>query len=181
MKKCNLCKEASNFNYGFKGENADLTKLLIVLHRPDIRITEYFGGSLDALMHSATGRILDKILEQAGLDLPDVYITNFFKCLLLQDHRPSPEQYRNCLSIFKQQVEEFEPKAIVIFGARPYKYIFPEERKKHKITELKTVLFYNETPCLVSIHPSQIWKKLNSDLKKPHIKRIAEFIKEYTG
>ena len=34
---CNKCKEATDFNAGLKGRNADITKLLFILNRSDSR------------------------------------------------------------------------------------------------------------------------------------------------
>ncbi len=178
MKQCNLCEKAFNFNPGLKGKNADITKLLFVLHRSDTRIFEYLEDYWGAFVNSATGVILDRMLKKADLDLPDIYITNLFKCLLPNNSRPSSEQYQNCLKIFEQQVRTFEPRAIIIFGNRPYRHIFPEESRRTKIEDISSqVLSYNGIPCLVSIHPSQIWKKINPELQEPYIRKIAKFLK----
>jgi uracil-DNA glycosylase family 4 len=179
MKTCSLCSEASNFNYCLKGERADAIKFLFVLHRADRRIHEYFEGYWGALKNSATGIILDDILKEAELDFDDILLTNFFKCLLPEDRRPSKQEYFNCLTLFQQQVQEFNPRAIVIFGNRPYQCTFPKRSKLIKITELKEELNYEERPCLVSMHPSQIWKKLSPELKGPYIRRVANFLKKY--
>ena len=178
MKQCTLCEKAFNFNPGLKGKNADITKLLFVLHRSDTRTFEYFENYWGAFVNSATGVILDRMLKKADLDLPDIYITNLFKCLLPKNSRPSSEQYQNCLKIFEQQVRTFEPRAMVVFGNMSYKYIFQGKYSKHKITDVSgQVLSYNGIPCLVSIHPSQIWKKINPELQEPYIRKIAKFLK----
>ncbi len=177
--ECKLCESASHYNPGLIGENSDKTKLMIVLHRADRRISEYLEGYWGALANSATGTILDKMLKRAALDLSDIYLTSLFKCLLPEDRHPKRQEYRNCLSVFERQVGEFHPRGMVVFGNEPYKHIFPEQSGEIKIADLGRELSYQGTPVLVSIHPSQIWKKRNPQLQEPYIKRVADFLTKY--
>jgi uracil-DNA glycosylase family 4 len=179
MEKCNLCSEASDFNYCLRGKNSDKTGLMIVLHRADRRINEYLEGYWGALTNSATGIILDKMLIMAGLEFQDVYMTNFFKCLLPKDRSPSWIEYDNCKKILDGQIQEFSPNCMVIFGNSTYKHLFPKESKKARITDQDKVLEYNGIPALISLHPSQIWKKLNPGLQKEYINRVSEFLTKY--
>ncbi|OGJ16828.1 hypothetical protein A3K73_08740 [Candidatus Pacearchaeota archaeon RBG_13_36_9] len=179
MNKCSRCEQATNFHYGLKGERADKTKLLMLPHRADRRIEEYLEGYWGALKHSATGSTLDRMLKAAGLEFQDIYLTNFFKCLLPKDRHPTKQEYENCLIQFQQQVEDFQPNGIVIFGNEPYMHIFPEQAKTTPITQANGELTYNETPVLVSIHPSQIWKKRNPNLQRHYIERVSAFLIKY--
>jgi uracil-DNA glycosylase family 4 len=179
MEHCSICEQTHDFSYGLKGERAEKTKLLMVLHRADKRIGEYFDGHSGALRNSATGTILDRILQEAGLNFEDIYLTNFFKCLLPKDRHPTKQEYGNCLIRFREQTEDFQPKGIVIFGNEPYLHIFPEQAKATPISLANEELSYNGTPALVSIHPSQIWKKRNPGLQKPYIKRVSDFLIKY--
>lgn len=177
--ECKLCEGASHYNYGLRGRNADKTGLMVALHRADGRIHEYFEGYWGALINSATGIILDKMLKQAGLDFSDVYLTNFFKCILPRDRHPRKQEYRNCLIVFNEQVLEFNPIRIVIFGNEVYRHMFPEQAKEVRISDVDGELDYGGIPALVSIHPSQIWKKRNPGLQEPYIKRVSEFLAKY--
>jgi len=179
MRNCRLCKEAFNLNHGLKGDKADKTKLMLVLHRADNRIHEYLEGYWGALMNSATGITLDKMLKRADLDFQDVYLTNFFKCLLPRDRHPTKEEYLNCSGILESQVRGFLPSGIVLFGNEAYRHVFPESARKTRINQADSELDYRGVPTLVSMHPSQVWKKLNPELQEPYIRRVSEFLKRY--
>ncbi len=155
MRECSLCKGAFDFNYGLKGKDADKTGLMVVLHRADARIHEYLEGYWGALINSATGSVLDKMLKRAGLDFPDVYLTNFFKCLLLGDRLPTGPEYWNCRGVFHEQVEKFRPRGIVVFGNPAYETLFIGE-PRIRIQDQRAELVYQGVPTLISIHPFYI-------------------------
>jgi uracil-DNA glycosylase family 4 len=180
MKDCDLCKRAYQFNYGLKGRNADNTRFLFILNRADKRLNTILPGLPTyetALRTSATGSILEQALEYSGLTFERIYITNFFKCLLPQDASPGLEECKNCLTVLNHQIAEFQPKKIIAFGNRPYQNMFPEQAKKQKLTQIiGTTLEYQNTPTLIMIHPSQIWKLLNPEKQRPYFEIIKEFL-----
>ncbi len=174
---CNLCNEASNFHYGLKGTNAENTKLLFVLHKPDSRIIENCLSFTDpyfiALAESATGKNLSRLLSQCELNLDDIFLTNLFKCTLPEDRNPKKTEYQNCLKILNNQILEFSPKKIVVCGRKAYEILFPKDYNKvHDDSSLATIHSYSEIPSFILPHPSsmQIEKigkqKYNSILKE---------------
>jgi uracil-DNA glycosylase family 4 len=183
MKHCNLCNQASNFQIGLKGKNTDITKLLFVLHRPDKRITETFLNYEAVLRTTKTGYEIDLLLEYCGLNWKDVFITNFFKCTLPKDKNPKKQEYENCLQIFSQQVRDFKPKKIIVFGNQPYKHLFPEQSKQTKIKKAYNQdLMYQSTPTLILPHPSRLWAlnpqsdRFISDKQMPYFNRAKQFL-----
>jgi len=179
MQTCKLCPNAESFNYGLKGKDADKTKLLIILHREVKRGELFLEGYWGALQHSATGKIVDKMLKQADLEWKDIYLTNLLKCFI-KGRNPRKQEYANCLSILEKQIEEFSPSGIVLFGSQPYKTLFPVQAKKTNLTRrTRRVLRCQKIPCLVSIHPSAIWKLLNHTKQAPHIEKVADFLRKY--
>ena len=117
---------------GFKGQNADARKILLVAHMMNKRVLErdLLGvlGHYHAFVHSDSGKAIMNILshECLGLTLENVYFTNIFKGFV-GDRNPTREEYRACLKQFEKQVREFNPKSIIAMGEKAYELMFPRE------------------------------------------------------
>jgi len=176
--KCSLCSSASNFHLGLKGKRADKTKLLFVLHCPDKRVVNLFSGDEGyrvALQASKTGGIILSILEHCGLSFDDIYLTNAIKCCLHKDRDPRKKEYENCSHVFRMQVQDFQPRAIVSFG-EAYRVMFPDMIGKGLESSIGQVKEYNGARTLIEYHPSRIWAFLDHRTRE-HYEKIGEFIK----
>ena len=63
------------------------------------------------------GKVLDKVLEDVGLNLDNVYITNVVKCFVTPGITLKQEWCDNCLQYFIAEITEIEPCVIVTLGA----------------------------------------------------------------
>lgn len=178
MEICQKCEDTHDFNYGIKGKNADQTRLMMVLHHSDMRATvpalPCFDSYELALWKSATGKGIQDMLYFCGLFPDDAYITNFIKCLF--DRPLKSSDYLNCQNMLLRQIEEFEPKAVMIFGQKPAEHLFSSKT-------LKDVL-YNENekygrPLKAFNHPSAPWLR-SGRLKQRECGEAKRFL-EKTG
>jgi uracil-DNA glycosylase family 4 len=71
----------------------------------------------------AAGRLLDKLLELAGLRRGDIYITNVIKCYL-PDNKATEEEIRACAPYLDRQIETIKPKIIIPLGNVATKHVF---------------------------------------------------------
>lgn len=62
------------------------------------------------------GQLLDVILEECGLTLNDIYITNLVKCYLKAGLSLKQEWIDNCLPYIITQIDIVKPKVIVTLG-----------------------------------------------------------------
>ncbi|MEI6494842.1 MAG: uracil-DNA glycosylase [bacterium] len=69
------------------------------------------------------GKILDELLAGAGINRPDVYITNIVKDRPPQNRDPLPEEIRAYGPFLDRQVEIIQPKVIATLGRYSMKYI----------------------------------------------------------
>ncbi|GBE19752.1 MAG TPA: hypothetical protein ENG87_03540 [Candidatus Pacearchaeota archaeon] len=176
MEKCNQCLGASNFHYGVRGKNADRSKILFVLNKPDSRTHSLFGYEA-ALQETKTGQQLAEILKYNGITFEDIYLTNFYKCSLSHDREPSKKEYKKCLKIFKEQIKEFKPEKIVLFGRNPYMHLFPESSKKENLEKKAgKILHLKRIPVMISLHPSTIWALRAPEKQEIHYRKIQDFL-----
>jgi len=186
----NRCPEDKwGFSPGFFGERANKTKLMVVGNRADIRVREKAQADLfvpkpndhkEAMRKSRTGMILGKMLRYSGLDYEDIYFTNVFKCLLIEDRDPTPEQYRQCEFNLMKQVRAFQPKGILVLGHQAYGAMFPIEARTESLEEWtgreKT---YKDRPCLILNHPCKMMNTMSPEKRQAIYQDVKEFLQKY--
>lgn len=99
----------------------------------------------------ASGKILDELLETAGLSRGDLFITNTILCRPEKNRNPAKEEIANCHERLDQLIEIMQPKVIITIGN------FATERmiKKRGITFLHGKLFsYHQCKVVPVIHPA---------------------------
>jgi DNA polymerase len=62
------------------------------------------------------GKLLDKLLEEIGLDRGDVFVANVLKCRPPGNRDPQPNEIESCRSYLELQVELIEPTMICTLG-----------------------------------------------------------------
>lgn len=172
---CKRCT-SKQCSYGFKGRRADTTKLLFVANMMDERVEErrLFGrlGHYDAFLESDSGKALKTILAQEALNmnLEYIYFTNVFKGMFSRSRFPTREEYRACLEVLDQQIQEFQPRGIVAMGGWVYRSMFEKGSGFDK--ENGNTILYQNTPTIVTYHPSAILK-----MPVQHRLRLVQFLK----
>lgn len=158
-KYCTICDGAHSFNPGIKGKNSDKTKIMMVLHQSDMRALESalpgFNSYETVLWQTQTGRILNEMLKFCNLSPNEVYITNLIKCLF--DRKITTKDYRSCKSNLLQQIGEFEPRAIMVFGQKPVQYLL-NTKKLEDVLHIYSDWFCS-FPTMAFNHPSAPWLK----------------------
>jgi len=177
---CMDCPEASGFYDEPKGKNADQTKILFVLHRPDRRVVPAlpgFNGHETALLKTATGRVLGSVLRGAGLTFNDVYITNLYKCMLPNDREPVDYEYHRCIRVFEKQIADFQPRCMVLFGGKALELLCNSQINHHE-GELFSYCppSYERVLALAMHHPSAPW--LKGKYLEGYVRKIRDYLIE---
>lgn len=74
----------------------------------------------------AAGKNLDKLLEQVGLSLNDIYIANILKCRPPENRDPLPTEIKSHTPWLLKQIEEIKPKVICSLGNYATKFFLAE-------------------------------------------------------
>ena len=72
-----------------------------------------------------TGKILDSLLAEAGLDRERAFITNTVKC---KEKPPTEEQMSTCRHWLESQIWHIQPKLIMLLGKNALSDFFPKYR-----------------------------------------------------
>ncbi len=109
---CTRCPQlaATRQSVVFGSGNAD-ADLMFVGEAPGAREDEQglpFVGQ--------AGRLLDQLLEEIGLQRPDVFVVNTLKCRPPGNRDPLPQEIDNCQDYLFRQLELIQPKVVCSLG-----------------------------------------------------------------
>ncbi len=76
----------------------------------------------------AAGRLLNELLEKAGIDRQQVFITNVIKCRPPGNRDPELDEVETCKPYLDQQIEVINPKVIVTLGRHSMARAYPDEK-----------------------------------------------------
>jgi len=127
------------------------------------------------------GKILDELLDAAGLKREEIYITNILKCRPPNNRDPEEEEIASCTPFLDRQLRLISPKIICCLGNFSTRYIMGNFDFKNisGISRLHGKVFYfKEIRVIPLYHPAvatynpQMGKILEEDFKK--IKKVLE-------
>ena len=190
IEDCSFCKDVLVCLEGLKGENADESKLMIVLNQPDDRILQPVFPGFDAyeiaLMETQTGKQLNKMLEYNELSLDDVYLVNAYKGILPKGDRqrnfehskiPRVNQYKTCIeNQLDKQIKEFIPKGIVACGGYVFDAMFGDNIDFGFMATEGNTLRYKDVSTLIYPHPSRIWSMKNEKIRERYYVILKNFL-----
>ena len=117
------------------------------------------------------GKLLDELLQGAGLKREHVYITNIVKCRPPRNRKPKPDEVSTCTSHYlEKQLEILKPKLICTLGATALQYFTGE--KEMGSNHGKLFRTKSQIQLLSTYHPAAVFrnrklrKSLDEDLKK---------------
>lgn len=76
----------------------------------------------------AAGKLLDEMLERAGLTRDEIYITSVCKCRPPKNRNPKPDEIAACYPNLLKQIEVIKPKCIFTLGSFAIATLTSEKR-----------------------------------------------------
>lgn len=150
--RCDLALGRTRVVVGTGPADADLVLIGEAPGRDEDREGQPFVG--------ASGRLLERLLVDNGIDRERVFITNVAACRPPQNRAPKPAEIRAHAPWLDTQLALVQPKVIVTLGRVALNHFVP----KGKITELRGVPQPAEREGLVSIllptlHPAATFRR----------------------
>lgn len=114
-RKCQLCPlhETAEF-VCLLGTGAKTKRAMVVGeapgHREDDSGVPFVGRS---------GKLLDRLLAEVGLDRKDLYITNAVHCRPPDNRTPSKKEIKACKPWLDQEIKDVKPKYVLLLGNTP--------------------------------------------------------------
>ena len=97
------------------------------------------------------GKLLNELLETAGIDRKNVFITNTVKCRPPKNRNPNTLELKTCRKWLDQQIETIKPKLIIILGRVALKALTGKEKIKDLHGKISK---FDGQKYFVTYHPS---------------------------
>lgn len=109
---CSRCKLSSTRLNVVPGAGLPSAKVMFIGEAPGRSEDE--GGQP---FSGASGALLDTLLEQAGLNRSDVFITSVLKCRPPGNRNPKQAEMDACAPILQRQIDLIDPHVIALMGS----------------------------------------------------------------
>ncbi|HII06042.1 MAG TPA: uracil-DNA glycosylase [Methanotrichaceae archaeon] len=153
IRSCTRCHLADDRTKAVPGEGPGRADILLVGEAPgrdeDLAGRPFVGRA---------GSILDRCLNDAGIDRSEVFIANVVKCRPPGNRRPKKDEVEACRPYLKSQIELIQPKVVCLMGNAATKAILDVEG----VTSLRGQVF--KDLFLVTFHPAAVLR--NGNLKE---------------
>ena len=146
---CQLCQLAKERLNAVPGEGPAKVDIMFIGEAPGFhenRQGKPFVGQ--------AGQFLDELLQAAGLDRDQVYITNVVKCRPPNNRDPLPEELKACQRYLDEQIALLDPQVIVTLGRISMSKFITDGRisaihgRTHTVNNRKVVTMYHPAAAL---------------------------------
>lgn len=117
--RCELALTRTRIVFGHGSANA---RVMVIGEAPgrneDLKGEPFVG---------AAGKLLDELLEHAGLSRDDIYIANVVKCRPPNNRDPLPKEIETCTPFLREQIRVIKPEVIVTLGNFATRFVLKTE------------------------------------------------------
>ncbi|MGE3797973.1 MAG: uracil-DNA glycosylase family protein, partial [Thermomicrobiales bacterium] len=111
VRVCTLCELARTRTHAVPGEGPERAPIMFIGEGPGLNEDQQgrpFVG--------ASGKFLTELIERAGLEREEVFITNVVKCRPPGNRDPLPDELAACSGYLQRQIDAIDPTVIVTLG-----------------------------------------------------------------
>lgn len=103
------------------------------LHAPLMLIAQAPGQNEDRegrMFIGPSGKVLEELLDEAGIRRDEIYMTNLIKCRLPKNRRPKQTEIEACSSFLEKEIVLIDPEVLIPLGYYSARFIL----NKYNIT-----------------------------------------------
>jgi uracil-DNA glycosylase family 4 len=121
------------------------------------------------------GRLLNKMIELAGMKREEVYICNIVKCRPPNNRTPLPDEIETCSPFLLRQIRTIKPRLVCCLGAPAVKTLLGV---KEGITKIRGRFYdFQGTKALPTFHPAYILRNPREEkILREDFQKIVEFL-----
>ena len=172
---CPLWKDATQTVFG---EGPATAKVMLVGEQP--------GDKEDLAGHpfvGPAGQMLDRALQEAGIDRGKVYVTNAVKHFkfvprgkIRLHQKPNTAEINACRPWYERERAAIAPDLVVAMGATAAQCVFgkitPVNKSRGRLIDLGS-----RSKALVTVHPSYLWRLPDAEAKALEYRRFVQDLK----
>jgi uracil-DNA glycosylase len=175
---CRACPLWKNATQTVFGEGPKHTPIMLVGEQPgdkeDLAGKPFVGPA---------GKMLDRALEEVGVDRNKVYVTNAVKHFKFMPRgkfrlhqKPTTPEIKACRQWYERELAMIEPELVVALGATAAQSVFgkitPINKNRGHLIDLE-----EGRKALVTVHPSYLLRLPDEDAKTREYQRFVEDLK----
>ncbi len=175
---CRACHLYKNATQTVFGEGAQTARIMLVGEQPgdkeDLAGKPFVGPA---------GQMLDRALEEAGIDRRKVYVTNAVKHFkfvprgkIRLHQKPNTPEIKACRQWYERELAAIKPDLVVAMGATAAQSVFgkitPINKNRGHPIDLD-----DGTRVLVTVHPSYLLRLPDADAKAREYRRFVDDLK----
>jgi uracil-DNA glycosylase len=179
---CRACPLYKNATQTVFGEGRQTARIMLVGEQPgdkeDLAGKPFVGPA---------GQMLDRALEEAGIDRRTVYVTNAVKHFkfvprgkIRLHQKPNTPEIRACRQWYERELAAIKPDLVVAMGATAAQSVFgkitPINKNRGRPIDLD-----DGTRALVTVHPSYLLRLPDADAKAREYQRFVQDLKIAAG
>jgi DNA polymerase len=175
-KACDLWKHATQTVFG---EGARQAHLLFVGEQPgndeDLQGKPFVGPA---------GKLLDRALEQAGIDRQQIYITNVVKHFKFEQRgkrrlhkKPNATEISACLPWLESEIGIVKPRVIVALGATATQALLGPSFRVLAYRGKRIESRFGP-PVMITVHPSSILRAVDEGSRS---REFSQFVRDLSG
>ena len=172
---CPLWKDATQTVFG---EGPQHARIMLVGEQPgdkeDLSGKPFVGPA---------GRMLERALDEAGIDRKKVYVTNAVKHFkfvprgkIRLHQRPNTAEINACRQWYERELASIKPDLVVAMGATAAQSVFGKTTPINK-TRGQQIKLDDGTKALVTVHPSYLLRLPDADAKAREYQRLVNDLK----
>jgi DNA polymerase len=176
--RCRACHLWKNATQTVFGEGPQHAQIILVGEQPgdkeDIAGKPFVGPA---------GQILDRALEEAGIDRKKVYVTNAVKHFkfvprgkIRLHQKPNTSEIRACRQWYERELASIKPALVVAMGATAAQCVFgkttPINKNRGRAIDLDEGI-----KAMVTVHPSYLLRLPDADAKAREYQRFVDDLK----
>jgi probable DNA metabolism protein len=176
---CPLWKDATQTVFG---EGPPTAQVMLVGEQPgdkeDLAGKPFVGPA---------GQMLDRALEEAGIDRSRVYVTNAVKHFkfvprgkIRLHQKPSTSEIKACRPWYERELAAIKPDLVVAMGATAAQSVFgkitPINKNRGRLIDLD-----ENTQALVTVHPSYLLRLPDAEAKALEYRRFVDDLRIAAG
>lgn len=121
------------------------------------------------------GRLLNRMIELAGMKRDDVYICNVVKCRPPNNRTPLPDEIETCSPFLLRQIRAIKPRLICCLGAPAVKTLLGV---KEGITKIRGQFYdFQGTKALPTFHPAYVLRNPREEkILREDFQKIVDFL-----
>ncbi|TAM81863.1 MAG: uracil-DNA glycosylase [Acidobacteria bacterium] len=121
------------------------------------------------------GRLLNRMIELAGMKREDVYICNIVKCRPPNNRTPLPDEIETCSPFLLRQIRTIKPRLVCCLGAPAVKTLLGV---KEGITKIRGQFYdFQGTKALPTFHPAYVLRNPREEkILREDFQKIVEFL-----